>query len=257
MKVNVERDDVVVLIDCNFKKYIVDTSGKTDKIKGVGVFNPNTLVGKEYGKKLEIGNKEFWILTPSLQDKLQSIQRRAQIILPRDASQIIMYCSIETGHHVLEAGTGSGSLTIALASTVAPTGKIISYDTRQDFIEHALKNIKKAGLDQYVITKNIDVIKEIKEKELDAVVFDLSTPWKVVKNAWNALKIGGYFCSYSPLISQVEKTVNELKNQRFIEIRTIENIQREMIVSDFGTRPSFDMLGHTGYLTFARKILQI
>ena len=257
MKKNVKKDDVVVLIDCNFKKYIVDTSGKTDKIRGIGVLNPSTLVGKKYGKKIEIGNKEFWILTPSLHDKLQSIKRHAQIILPRDASQIIMYCSIETGHHILEAGTGSGSLTIALASTVALKGKIISYDIRQDFIEHALKNIKRAGLDKYVIIKNKDVIKKIDEKELDAVILDIPTPWKVVKNAWKALKTGGYFCSYSPLISQVEKTVNELRKNPFIEIRTIENIQREMIVSDFGTRPSFNMLGHTGYLTFARKILQI
>jgi len=257
MKENVEKDDVVVLIDCNFKKYIIDISGKTDKIKGVGVLNPTILVGKEYGRKIEIGNKQFWLLTPSLQDKLQSMQRRAQIILPRDASQIIMFCSIETGHYVLEAGTGSGSLTIALASSVAPKGKIISYDIRKDFIEHALKNLKKAGLNQYVITKNKDVIKEIDEKELDAVILDISNPWKAIKNAWNALKTGGYFCSYSPLISQVEKTVNELRSQPFIEIGTFENIQREMIVSDFGTRPSFDMLGHTGYLTFARKILQI
>jgi len=77
----------------------------------------------------------------------------------------------------------------------------------------------------------------------------------VVDHAWNVLKPGGYFCPYSPLISQVEQTVKKVRKNNFIEIKTFENIQREMIVSDYGTRPSFDMLGHTGYLTFARKVL--
>jgi len=77
----------------------------------------------------------------------------------------------------------------------------------------------------------------------------------VIKHAYNSLKTGGYLATYSPLISQVEQTVKEIKKHKFIEIKTYENIQREMIVSERGTRPSFDMLGHTGYLTFARKIL--
>ena len=93
------------------------------------------------------------------------------------------------------------------------------------------------------------------EKQLDSIVIDIPNPWETVEHSWKALKVGGYFCSYSPLISQVEKTVNELHKHNFIEIKTIENIQREMVVSTHGTRPSFNMLGHTGYLTFARKIL--
>jgi len=255
MKEYVKKNDVVVLIDSNLKKIIVDTSGKTDRIKGVGVLDPSTLVKKEYGKQLEIGNKTFWILTPSLQDKLQGLNRLAQIILPRDAAHILMNCSIEPGHTVLEAGIGSGSLTIALASVVAPNGKVISYDVREDFIEHSMKNIKRAQLEKYVTTKLKDVTKKIDEKNLDAVIFDIPNPWDAIKHAWKALKIGGYLCSYSPLISQVEKTVREIEKHSFIEIKTFENIQREMIVSPHGTRPSFDMLGHTGYLTFARKVL--
>jgi tRNA (adenine57-N1/adenine58-N1)-methyltransferase len=255
MKKYVKKNDVVVLIDSNLKKIIVDTASKIDRIKGVGVLDPASLIKKEYGKQLEIGNKKFWILAPSLQDKLQGLNRLAQIILPRDAAHILMNCSIESGQTVLEAGIGSGSLTIALATAVAPSGKVISYDIREDFIEHAMKNIKKANLEQYVTAKLKDVTKKIYEKDLDAVILDMPNPWNAVKHAWKALKIGGYFCSYSPLISQVEKTVNELEKQKFIEMKTFENIQREMVVSTYGTRPSFDMLGHTGYLTFARKVL--
>jgi len=256
MKQVVEQNDIVVLIDEALRKILVDTTWKTDKIRGIGVIDPKTLIGKEYGKKYEIGNKQFWILPPSLQDKLQGLYRQAQIILPRDAAHILMNCSIEPGQTVLEAGIGSGSLTIALASIVAPNGKVISYDIRQEFIDHAMKNITQAGLSKFVTTKVKDVTVEIEDKNLDAVILDIPTPWVAVEPAWRALKVGGMFCAYSPLISQVEQTVREIQKHRFIETKTLENIQREMVVSVHGTRPSFDMLGHTGYLTFARKILE-
>jgi tRNA (adenine57-N1/adenine58-N1)-methyltransferase len=257
MKSVVKQDDIVVLVDANLRKILVDTRWNTDKIRGVGVLDPKTLIGKDYGKKHQIGNKEFWVLPPSLQDKLQGLYRQAQIILPRDIAHILVNCSIEPGHTVLEAGIGSGSLTIALASAIAPTGKVISYDIREEFIEHAMKNLRQAGLTKYMTTKIKDVTKGIEETDLDAVILDIPNPWDAVAHAWNALKIGGYFCAYSPLISQVEQTVHAIEHQSFIECKTYENIQREMIVSTHGTRPSFDMLGHTGYLTFARKVLQL
>jgi tRNA (adenine57-N1/adenine58-N1)-methyltransferase len=254
MKPMVEESDIVVLVDESLRKIIVDTSGKTDKIRGIGVIDPKTLVGKEYGNKLEIGSKQFWLLVPSLQDKLQGLRRQAQIILPRDAAHILMNCSIEPGQRVLEAGIGSGSLTIALASAVAPNGSVVSYDIREEFIDHAMKNLKQANLASYVTTKIKDVTKGIDEKDLDAVILDIPNPWAVVEHAWKALKMGGYLCTYSPLISQVEQTVRTTEQYSFIECKTFENIQREMIVSKHGTRPSFEMLGHTGYLTFARKV---
>lgn len=255
MNKKVVDGESVVLIDSAYRKFIIDTNGKTDKFKGVGVIDPSFLVGEQYGEKIEIGNKEFWVLKPSLLDKLQALKRRAQIILPKDAAHIIMNCSVESGNTVLEAGIGSGSLTVALATAVAPGGMVISYDKREDFIEHAMKNLKASGLDKYVTTQVKDITKGIDEKDLDAVILDIPNPWEVVDHAWNTLRPGGYFCTYSPLISQVEQTVKKVRKNNFIEIKTFENIQREMIVSDYGTRPSFDMLGHTGYLTFARKVL--
>jgi tRNA (adenine57-N1/adenine58-N1)-methyltransferase len=254
MKQVVLENDKVVLIDENLRKILVDTNGKTDKIRGIGVIDPKTLLGKEYGTKLTIGSKQFWLLIPSVQDKLQGLHRQAQIILPRDAAQILMYCAIEPGQHVLEAGIGSGSLTIALASTVAPSGQVISYDIRQEFIDHAMRNIIQANLSNYVTTKIKDVTEGIDETNLDAVILDIPTPWIAVSHTWKALKIGGYLCTYSPLISQVEQTVKAIEQLPFIECKTYENIQREMVVSKHGTRPSFEMLGHTGYLTFARKV---
>lgn len=256
MTENVKKGETVVLIDSSYQKFFINTDGKTDKYKGVGVIDPGFLIGLELGKKIEIGNKEFWILRPSVMDRLEGLKRKAQIILPRDSAHIILNCSIEPGHSVLEAGIGSGSLTIALVNAVAPDGKVISYDKRTDFIDHALKNLKTMGYEKYVTTKNRDVTKEITEKNLDSIIIDIPDPWNAVSHVWNSLKIGGYLCTYSPLISQVEKTVKEIQKHRFIEVKTFENIQREMIVSEHGTRPSFNMLGHTGYLTFARKIIK-
>ena len=253
--VKVKKNETVVLIDDSYRKYLINTSWKIDKYKGVGVFNPADLIGREIGKKTKIGNKEFWLLEPSVMDKLQGLKRKAQIILPRDVAHIILNCSIQSGSIVLEAGIGSGSLTIALANAVAPDGKVYSYDIREDFIKHAMKNLEKMELDQYVSVKLKDVIDGIKEKNLDAVILDMPNPWDAVGHAWKALKTGGYLCTFSPLISQVEKTVFEIKQLDFIEVKTYENIQREMVVSKNGTRPSFNMLGHTGYLTFARKIM--
>ncbi len=255
MSKKVKLNDTVVLIENSNKRYLLLIQDKTDKFKGIGVFNPTVLIGKQYGEECEIGSKKFWLLRPSLQDKLLGMKRHAQIILPRDAAQIIMNCSITSGQIVLEAGIGSGSLTMALANAVAPNGRVISYDNRKEFINYAMKNLKLGNLDGYVTTKLKDITEGIDEKELDTVIFDIPNPWEAVVHAWYALKAGGYFCSYSPLISQVEKTVKEIKKHKFIDLKTFENIQREMIVSDYGTRPSFEMLGHTGYLTFARKVL--
>jgi tRNA (adenine57-N1/adenine58-N1)-methyltransferase len=250
-----KKGETVVLIDSNYRKFLIETEGKTDKVKGIGVFDPKILIGIKYGKQIEMGSKQFWILRPSLQDKLQGLKRKAQIILPRDSAQIISNCSIESNQKVLEAGIGSGSLTIALATTVAPDGKVISYDNRDDFIKHAMKNIKNSKLEKFVETKLKDVTTGIKEKNLDAIILDIPNPWDAVNHAYKALKPGGYLCTYSPLSSQVENTVREIKKHNFIEVKTIENIQRELVVSEKGMRPKFGMLGHTGYLTFARKVL--
>ncbi|MEF8879674.1 MAG: tRNA (adenine-N1)-methyltransferase [Candidatus Thermoplasmatota archaeon] len=252
--VKIEKDETIAFVDSKYRKYLINTSWKTDRYKGIGVITPHDFVGKKYGAQLEIGNKKFWLLQPSMQDKLQGLKRKAQIITSKDIAQIIVHCSIEPGKKVLEAGIGSGSLTIALASIVKPNGRVFSYDIRQDFIEFARDNLKKAELEQYVETKKRDVNRGIEEKDFDAIILDIPDPWKTIKHVYNSLKTGGYLCCYSPLTSQVEKTVEEIRKHRFIEIETFENIQRKMMVSDRGMRPCFNMLGHTGYITFARKV---
>ncbi len=256
MNQEVQQGEIITLLDQKNKAYLINTSASTDLFRGVGVISPSDFIGKEYGSSIEIGNKRFYILPLSVSDALRGLKRKAQIILPKDAAQIILHCSIIPGTRVLESGIGSGSLTTVLASMIGENGQVISYDNREEFIIHALKNLTQAHLQNRVTTKLKDVTEGIDETDLDAVILDIPNPWEAVSHVWQALRPGGYFCTYSPLISQVELTMKEIRQQPFIDVRTIETIEREMIVGPRGTRPSFEMLGHTGYLTFARKVLQ-
>lgn len=249
----IKEGDTVALVDQKKRVYLINTNQSTDKYKGVGVFNPEALIGKEYGSQLKIGSKNFFLFPYSLQDALTGLKRKAQIILPKDSAYIILHCSITPGKTVLEAGIGSGSLTTVLASIVGKKGHVISYDNRKDFIDHATKNLSITQLLDRVSIKHKDVTKGISETDLDAVILDIPDPWNAITHAYQALCPGGYLCTYSPLISQVEQSVEAIRKHSFTMIKTVELIEREMIVGDRGTRPSFNMLGHTGYLTFARK----
>ncbi|PKK85622.1 MAG: tRNA (adenine-N1)-methyltransferase [Thermoplasmata archaeon HGW-Thermoplasmata-1] len=259
-RARVVEGDLLTLVEADVegRKYLAKAvRHDTHKIKGIGIVNTGNLIGSEYGLKVKLGAKEFYVLPASAVDKYSTVRRKAQIILPKDAAQIIHGCGITAGCRVLESGIGSGALTISLAQAVAPGGKVVSYEIREDFMNWAKENLESAGLDKLVEFNLRDVTKGMDERNLDAVILDVPSPADAVEHAWNALRPGGYLCTYSPLISQVEAAVSRMRALPFIEIMTVENIQREMVVGERGTRPSFDMLGHTGYITFARKVCEM
>jgi tRNA (adenine57-N1/adenine58-N1)-methyltransferase len=259
----VSDGDLVLLIDINKlkNKYMVrittSNSNSLKKISGLGVLNLNKLVGKKYGSIFEFGRKKLFILQPDIMDKLDSLQRKAQIITPKDSAVIAINCDIKNGDYIIEGGLGSGAMTIVMANLVKPEGKIITYEKSAANINIGVSNLKKCGLDNIVEIKNKDITKGISEKNINSIVLDIPEPWLVVKHAYMALNPGGHFASYSPTMNQVELTINEIRNHNFLNPYTIETLQREIIVGEGGTRPSFEMLGHTGYITFARKVLDI
>jgi len=248
-------NDHVLLMDDRGRKYLIRAVDRVGKVKGIGVFNPYTLVDQHYGTTIKIGTKHFVVLHPSVVDKVEGIPRRAQIITPKDAAQIALQCDVNSGDLIVEGGMGSGALTIVLASLVKPDGRVISYEWRKDFARFAQQNLALASLEQWCEIKLGDITQGIDEVGVDAVILDLPNPWDVVETSFNALRVCGHFASYSPTIGQVEKTVAELRRRPFAEIKVLETLQREIVVGPRGTRPSSNMLGHTGYLTFARKIL--
>jgi tRNA (adenine57-N1/adenine58-N1)-methyltransferase len=187
---------------------------------------------------------------------MEGLARRPQTIGPKDAASILFHAGISPDDVVIEAGAGSGWLTIALAAAVGPRGRVIAYEKREDFAMFARENVERTGMGAGVEIRVGDVVAEMREQEVAAVVLDLPEPWTVVSAAWKALRIGGTFASFSPTVEQVRRTVEALAGQPFADVRTIEVIEREMVVRGTGTRPSSAPVGHTGYLTFARKVLE-
>ena len=221
-----------------------------------GYIQLGDLIGKEYGTRITSSmGIEFVALKPSLRDQIFKVKRKTQISYPKDIALIIMFSGIGPGSRVVEAGTGTGALTTALAYYVKPAGCVYTYEVRPEFREMAIKNLERAEVSEYVESKNKDVTDGIEEKDVDAVILDLATPWLVVPHAYSALKGSGVLVSFSPTMDQIVKTVEAMKDNGFVDIETVETLMRFMQVERGKTRPQTLMTGHTGYITFARKAL--
>ena len=249
----IQTGDVVALAGPEGERYLVRAEGGPRKVRGVGILAPERLAGLAWGARFEHGSTTYRLLRPGIGDITAALDRKAQIVLPKDASRILFECDIRAGAHVIEAGAGSGALTCALAWAVAPSGRVMTYEMRDDFATHARRNVEDAGLAAFVDIKVADVTKGIAERDVDAVVLDMPNPWDAAEAAWTALRADGYLAAYTPLISQVERTREALVKLAFSNVRTIEILERSWTVHDQGARPDHQMLGHTAFLTFARK----
>jgi len=223
-----------------------------------GYLQLDELIGKEYGATIQSSlGIAFTALKPALTDYIMKSSRQTQITYPKDAALIVMFSGIGAGSRVVEAGTGTGALTTALAHYVQPNGKVYTYEIRGEFQKAAEKNLTRAGLREFVELKSGDVTVGIEERDVDAVILDLATPWLVAPHAYEALKPSGIIVSFSPTIDQVVKMTEALREQNFICIETVECFMRAMQIERGKTRPQTLMTGHTGYITYARKALKL
>ena len=251
-----EADDVFLYLDRR-RTYLVKVEAEKSFHTHKGYIQLGTLIGKEYGTKIDSSmGVTFVALKPNLRDYIFKTNRRTQISYPKDISLIIMYSGIGPGSQVVEAGTGTGALTSAIAHYIKPSGKVYSYEVREEFQRNAKKNLERAGLINYVELKQGDITESIDEKDLDALILDMATPWLVIPHAYSALKGSGALVSFSPTIDQVVKVVEALTDYGFVDIETIETLIRFMQIERGKTRPQTVMTGHTGYLTFARKAIR-
>jgi tRNA (adenine57-N1/adenine58-N1)-methyltransferase len=186
------------------------------------------------------------------------MSRKTQIIYPEDAGLILMYTGISPGSVVIEAGSGSGALTCILGNYIRPNGYIFSYDVREKSLKRAKTNVLKAGLSDFVSIQYGDIINDdLGHENVDSVVLDMPQPWMAIEKVKQYLKLSGTLVSFSPAIEQVKKTTLALRENEFYEINTYELIKRKYQVKSNATHPEVRMIGHTGYMTFARKIQNV
>ena len=225
------------------------------KVGEQGVLDLSGQIGRAPGGPVSWLGATYWALRPSLSDLLGSVRRGAQIITSKDATQLLFLAGVGPGATVAEAGAGSGALTVALAYAVGPGGRVISYDRRDDFLEAARANVRRAGLEARVSFRRRDVAAEgLDARDLSSVVLDLPEPWEVLASARSALVAGGYVATYTPTYNQLERTVRSLRDLAFDEVRALELLERGLHVGEGGTRPAFEMLGHTGFLATGRRV---
>lgn len=247
--------EYVVLLDEADRKYLVKLESRKFSTD-LGILDLAEVIGKEPGARVRTHlGREFVALRPSRADFLEKIRRAPQIMLPKDAAQIVAMTGVGPGSVVVDCGTGSGALAIFLGFLVRPDGRVFSYENREEFADLARRNIEMAGLGGIVQVKLRDVITEgIDEQNADLVTVDMGGPELVVPKAKAALKTGGYIAIFSPCIEPVQRVCEVLRSEGFREIRTVECILRDLEVRPGATRPSTRIIGHTGYITVARRV---
>ncbi|MFH8080336.1 MAG: tRNA (adenine-N1)-methyltransferase [Candidatus Aenigmatarchaeota archaeon] len=234
------------------KKYIVKIDGEKYNTQ-FGQVDIKELKKKRIGEiiKTHLG-EEFVVLEPNLIDFLEKKAKRLpQIVMPQDACLILAYTGISPKSLIVDAGCGSGFLSIFL-SYYLPQSKVVSYEINEKYIKIAKENAKLIGLKNLTI-KHKDIFLGIDEKNVDLITLDVKDAEKIIEEAYKALKKGGWIAIYSPYIEQVKSVRKGLSEFSFVEVKTIECIKREWQVGDY-TRPKTMGLMHTGWLTFARKI---
>ena len=186
-------------------------------------------------------------------DILRKSKRGPATILPKDFGAIVANTGLCAGMIAVDAGTGSGWLAMQLASIVGNSGKVITYENREEFVKLAKKNFSTFGFTN-IKTKQKDITKGISERNVDLITLDLQDSWKAVKHTTKALKQGGYLAVYCPQITQVIHIIKEIKKAKLNLVKVTETIERPWKIDGKVARPEHSFLSFTAFLVFARKL---
>ncbi len=195
--------------------------------------------------------KQFSVFSSSFIDDFSRIRRLPQVIPLKDIAAIIAETGIGRKSKVLDSGTGSGAVACFIANFAK---EVVSYDIKKEHCDIARENAEYLGLKNVTI-KNKDVYQGVDEDDADLFILDVPEPWNAIDSVRNALKVGGFVASYSPTIVQSADFADALaKSESFMILKTIEIIERPWEVEARRVRPKTAGIGHSGFITFARKI---
>lgn len=238
------------------KKWLVKVSKKEELHTHIGILKHADAIGKEYGSKITTNKDKYvYLLKPTMYDYIMKLQHGTQIVYPKDLGYIVARAGIQNGQKVVEIGTGSASLTSFVASIVKPRGHVYTFDVDENFMKIAAKNLKKSGMEKYVTQENLDIktAKKLPITEADVALIDLGDPWTVIPQVRKMLKGSGAVFAICPTMNQLEKLTMSLVENEFTDIESTEHILRTIDAREGKTRHSFQGIGHTTYLCFARK----
>ncbi len=250
----------VLLVDRKDRRYLVTLHPGRSFQSHAGVIEHDSVIGRSEGEQVEAHQRDgrvtssarYLVLRPTLADVVVGMPRGAQVIYPKDLGAILIAADIFPGARVLEAGVGSGALSMAMLRAGAV---ITGYELRADFAERARANVEAfLGPDQPYSVLERDVYLGIDADGLDRVVLDLAEPWQVVTHAERALSPGGIFLAYLPTINQTAELRGALEQSGFAMAETFEILRRTWHIEGRSVRPDHRMVAHTGFITFARLL---
>ena len=253
-----EEGELVHLIDRKERTYYLQLKYDA-RFQHSGEFlDHNDLIGQPDGTTVTLtGGTRLLALRPTLSEYILMMPRGAQILYPKDLALILSWADIYPGATVLEAGIGSGALTLALVRAVGETGQVISYEVREDFLRRAEKNIEAflGKLPSNLLTRLLDIYEGFEERQLDRILLDLPEPWRIVEMAGGALRPGGILLSFLPTILQSSQLTETLsRDSRFTRIETFETLLRPWHIEGRSVRPEHRMVAHSGFITVARRL---
>jgi len=253
-----EPGERILLIDNKDRHYLVKLqAGGTFHTHG-GTLAHDDILGQQEGVQVRAeGGMVFRGFRPRLADFILKMPRGAQVIYPKDLGQIVVWADIAPGSRVLEAGTGSGALSLALCRAVGADGRVVSYEKREEHRTQAVANIEAFhGKLPTALDLRVGDVREISTtgERFDRCVLDLPNPWELLGDLAPALEAGAIVCAYLPTVPQVQNVVLALEGAGFVHQETLEVLLRSWHVTERSVRPDHRMVAHTGFLTVARKL---
>ncbi len=243
----------VLLVDAKDRRYLVTLAPGATFHTHAGSLAHDDLIGHEEGEVVAGSTgRRYLMMRPTLEDVVLKMPRGAQVIYPKDLGAILIAADVGPGQRVLEAGVGSGALSMALLRAGA---SLVGYEVREDFAARARANVAAfLGPDVDYRVEFRDVTEGIDERNLDRVVLDMPEPWRVLAPAARALRPGGIVLAYLPTINQTAELRRALDEGPFALASTSEVLHRTWHVEARSVRPDHRMVAHTGFLTWARRL---